>query len=107
MNTLSFYYPAPEVIKASVYTLESKGYRITKIDLDNGIIKARSRFNLLKGSTNLVLHIDAISSYQTNLSIQSKVDNSWFFKPERIKKQIEDHFAAMLYHQISVGHGIN
>ena len=107
MSTLSFYYPASEVIKAVIYTLKSKGYRMTKIDHENGIIKARSRFNIFRGSLDLVLIIDEVSSYQTNLSMKSKVDNSWFFNPENIKKQIEEHFTAMLYYQISVGHGIS
>ena len=107
MSTLSFYFPASEVIKAAIYTLRTKGYKIFDVDGDAGIIKARSRFNLLKGSMDLVVKIDEVSSFQTNLSIQSQVDNSWFFNHESIKKQIEDRFASNLYHQISVGNGIN
>ncbi|MBT8195794.1 MAG: hypothetical protein HKO56_08595 [Bacteroidia bacterium] len=106
MNTLSFYYPAAEVFKASVYTLRNRGYKIIDLDSENGIIQARSRFNLFKGSLDLKIQIDQVSSFQTNLSLESNVDHSWFFNPESIKAKIEDHFTNTLYQKISSGHGI-
>ena len=106
MSTLSFYYPASEVIKATVRTLRKKGYRILDVDSETGSIKARSRFNLFKASSDITLTITEVSSYQTNLSLDSKVDHRWFLNSENVKEKIEELFTQTLYQQIAAGNGL-
>jgi len=96
MNKISFFYDVPSVFKVALRALEFRKFNIVEVDEENGVIKAKSKKNILKPAISLELKLKMVSESQTSLDINSTVNKDWHHLSDDESK-VESKFINTLY----------
>lgn len=80
----------------SLKALQRRRFAIIEADEKNGVIRAKTRGNMLKPGVKIELHIAEVNERQTSMNIQSQMKKTWLRK-DGYDAAIEDKFIRTLY----------
>lgn len=96
MGKLSFFYDKSSVYKISLRALQRRRFSVQQIDEVAGVIKAKSKKQLLRPAVNLHITIKEIAGQQTSVDIISSINKTWL-TPDGYEAKAENRFINTLY----------